>query len=136
MTRRQVHPDHGEQLTHPTAYLDQPQPERVQLHPSGARRDELPAQGVQQPVGRRVQQQPELWLAQKRLQPRRSAFIRARLKSFIQPSVSPRPTYQSWRSLGASPGGRLVTTKRLFVPSSIASALYTTRRSRPQLPAS
>ncbi len=95
MARCQVHPDYGEQLAHPAADLDESQTQRVQLHPSGTRYDELPAQSVQQPVGRRVQQEPKKLVGpEERLQLNRSDFS-ARLKSFIHPSVSPRPTYQS-----------------------------------------
>src|SRR5215210_1179032 len=48
------------QLSDPPADLDQTDPEGVQLHPNRSTPEELPSQSVHQPVGRGMQQEPEL----------------------------------------------------------------------------
>jgi hypothetical protein len=47
-------------LAYSAADLDHKKAQRIELHPLDARPNELPSQGVQQPVSCRVQQQPKL----------------------------------------------------------------------------
>src|SRR5215210_1140186 len=49
-----------EQLAYPAADLDHKQPQGVELHPLDSRGHQLAPQHVQEPIGRCVQQQPEL----------------------------------------------------------------------------
>src|SRR5215207_6547181 len=50
----------GEQLAHSAADLDEQKPQRVQLHLADSGPDQLSPDVVENPVGRRVQQQPKL----------------------------------------------------------------------------
>src|SRR5215208_186661 len=50
----------GEQFPDPPSDLDQTNTQGIELHPARAALHELPPQGVQQPVGASVQQQPKL----------------------------------------------------------------------------
>ena len=49
-----------EQLAYPAADLDHKEPQGVELHPLDSRGHQLAPQHVQEPIGRCVQQQPEL----------------------------------------------------------------------------
>ena len=56
----EVQPDLGEELPDPAADLEEAQPEGVELHAGHAAPDQPAAQGIEQPVGGGVQEQPEL----------------------------------------------------------------------------
>src|SRR5579864_6462401 len=60
MTAGKVDPDGGESLANEPADLDQPKTQGVELHPWYPKLDQPVAQGVQEPVGRGMQQEPEL----------------------------------------------------------------------------
>ena|SRR5215203_283489 len=60
MPRGQMQADLREQLAYPPTDLDQHKPKRIQLHSLYTRLDQLPAQSVHKPVGRRMQKEPKL----------------------------------------------------------------------------
>src|SRR5215207_3758512 len=60
MPRGQMQADLREQLAYPPTDLDQHKPKRIQLHSLYTRLNQLPAQSVQKPVGRRMQKEPKL----------------------------------------------------------------------------
>src|SRR5579884_1779964 len=57
---REVERNAAGELLHGAAHLEQPQPQRVELHPGHAGGGEPAAQGIEEPVGGGVQQQAKL----------------------------------------------------------------------------
>src|SRR5215210_796086 len=60
MARCQVHPDLRPKLPDPPSDLEEAKSQGVQLHPTCPALEELPSQGVHQPIRYRVEQKPEL----------------------------------------------------------------------------
>jgi hypothetical protein len=107
------------QLAHPAADLDGQEPQRAELHPANSGPDQPSSDVVGKPVGRRVQEQPEL--VGKEAVAAEAICLQRPFEVLYPPLAPPRLTYQSYSFVGSSE--RLVTTKRVLVPFSKTSAL-------------